>query len=853
MINRLLDKKNKKDKFIIDKLLTYLAQHIEDEGDEDTIEQIASMYVFPYKEIDGIRIGSLREYGISWYFNKDEKKDIVSSGSYRIIDLSMLNENQAKEFRKTFHEYCGIEEFSDTAVIKDLLEKMSKETEYSRQWWICAYDVFKLWNEEDFNLSLTKATVGMKNKSFLFLENSYTWSLRDKLLEYDVVKDLLDGTAHSLFWDKLNTKSDKNKAIYMLEKMGVPFEFIANDEINFCIRNFLEEIAEEIEFPVKYCFEEYEKCELCHDILYELYENHMSEFESAILNEDLKMGLVVKNLNDEFVPLSWDLFFSEYEFEDIQNEDVCEDENHFPEKTDNKLEIHHIDVILYDREYLELFENIHDFANVDGSMDEYLLGIEVEEIEFYKWIWNYSQHEELVENILFYYSAQEELYSKGDIAFALEVLACENVYNKGYKFEFKVDVETAFEYNEVINRISKPFSNITCKVSEKGKLLDKNLFLSQLMQAIKNANEYQKIIIDDIWDRVYIVDGKAGMFYGNYVCCKNEDDERRILLWKSDSDESYIVGLTHYISEFFEVEVSIADLSEINWKKAYINLINGIRSFVNYHSDIMPTDEVYKYIIDLNDVKTFGDEKAIWLRLKEQMKKLMELEGEDTPPAWFGSRDFLKAKYNGRCQICGNIVPKNEQDTYFFTYRIIPKSKNPLADMKYNLFCLCPTCHGALRYGRVMGQDMSDIVEKASMYASYIEDKINSGEMEDDFPCLVQELVDSKVELEGFCKPIVCNVIVNGKERKMAFSWEHFIKMAFVFSDINDFEEEDDFVYEKVDETEDYDPIPINHMIPRSIGHPRGYEQWHGTEWVSGHYRNRNGRTEWVSGHWRTR
>ena len=73
--------------------------------------------------------------------------------------------------------------------------------------------------------------------------------------------------------------------------------------------------------------------------------------------------------------------------------------------------------------------------------------------------------------------------------------------------------------------------------------------------------------------------------------------------------------------------------------------------------------------------------------------------------------------------------------------------------------------------------------------------------------------------------------------------------MAFVFSDINDFEEDDDFVYEKVwDES-----FSTEYAIPHSTGHPHGYKRWHGTEWVSGHYRNRNGHTEWVSGHWRSR
>jgi len=354
----------------------------------------------------------------------------------------------------------------------------------------------------------------------------------------------------------------------------------------------------------------------------------------------------------------------------------------------------------------------------------------------------------------------------------------------------------AFENAAVINKISKSFDEIYAVVNDEGELFDTNEFLPKLMMTINDARECQKIIIDDIWNRVFIVDGQSEAYYGKYVCCKDEHGEQRILLWKSDSSESYIEGLAHYISDFFEVDVSISDFDNVDWKKAYINLINGIRSFVNYHADIVPTDDIYGFITNLNDVETFGEEKAIWIRLKEQRNKLLDENADGIPVP--DSREFLKAKYNGRCQICGNITPKRVQDPLYYTYRIVKQSKNHLSDLRYNLFCLCPTCHGELGYGRFMGQDMSDVVEKASMYASYIDEKINSGEMEDDFPSLVKELVDSDSKKEGFREPIICNVIVNGKKRKMAFSWEHFIRIAFVFSDLNDFD------YEKVDAFEDY-------------------------------------------------
>ena len=68
--------------------------------------------------------------------------------------------------------------------------------------------------------------------------------------------------------------------------------------------------------------------------------------------------------------------------------------------------------------------------------------------------------------------------------------------------------------------------------------------------------------------------------------------------------------------------------------------------------------------------------------------------------------------------------------------------------------------------------------------------------MEDDFPSLVKEVWEDQVfsedeeeKLEGFHNPIVCRVMVNGKDRLMAFSWEHFMRIAFILSDAERFKE----------------------------------------------------------------
>ena len=68
--------------------------------------------------------------------------------------------------------------------------------------------------------------------------------------------------------------------------------------------------------------------------------------------------------------------------------------------------------------------------------------------------------------------------------------------------------------------------------------------------------------------------------------------------------------------------------------------------------------------------------------------------------------------------------------------------------------------------------------------------------MEDDFRSLISELWEDQElteeeedKLEGFHHPIVCHVMVNGKERSMAFSWEHFMRIAFILSESDENEE----------------------------------------------------------------
>ena len=225
-MNKVFNKENKKDKFIMDHLLPYLMRHIEENDDEETTESVAAMFIFPYRaENGGIRIGSLKEPGINWYFAPQGDEKSLSSGSYRIVAESTLKSEQVKRLRQIFLANGLIAEFSDAAVIKDLLRQMSKETEYTEYWWTCAYDIFKLWKPDAFNDNMTEATESMNNNSFLFVSDYMGDILKDDLIRHGVFKDIKTPASKKSFWDKI-PNHEKKKAEMLLKQLGVPSSFV---------------------------------------------------------------------------------------------------------------------------------------------------------------------------------------------------------------------------------------------------------------------------------------------------------------------------------------------------------------------------------------------------------------------------------------------------------------------------------------------------------------------------------------------------------------------------------------------------------------------------------------------------
>ena len=797
-MNRLLDQKNPKDKFIIETLLPYLVDHIENSHKSEIVDQISSMYVFPYITSEGTKFGSLKEPGISWYFEKNKDKKMVSSGGYRIIDDSVLSEKNAASFRKTFKEYCGISEFSDHAVIKDLLEKMSMETDYTGQWWTYAYDVFMLWRKEDFNSSLEMATRGMQNDRFLFVDDEYPDSLEQRLLQYGVFSDIRKTSFKTHFWNLIKKGSDQEKAIEVLKRMGIPHTFVENGRVNEHLLAFFEQTSEDVEYPVECWEKDFEQCELSHDIMLQIYREDQEAFLKIAADSDVNAGMVLKNIFGAYVPLAWDLFYSTKDEEEKSEEDdsINEDlEDYCEENPASDLEVLHIDEKKYEESLLNHLEQCHEFAEVCEAADDYELGVACEIVEFYKWIWTYSQHEEIIENILYFYTdddEEREQVPESDVEFVLSVLACEGVMDEGYLFDINLIAKECFDNAGVLNKISNHFPDIYCNIISDLKWFDVSGYLPQILAAVKSVPDIQRIAADPIWDHVYLVDDAPDNYDDVYVRCKAGDNYEDILLLRESSDDdSYIRALAKYVSEKYDTEVAVACAEAFDWKAEYLNLAKAIREFISETSPVVKESEVYGHIADMADVPTFYDERKLWQKLFEQREKIVCQTVGKAPINLDYWRSFLSSTYKGRCQVCGKKTATGEQNAHFFTYRINKESENKLANLSSNMFCVCPTCHGEMQYGSYMGKDLHKILEKANLYCEYYDSKCDGDEMEDDYESLVAELADDSGEIEGFIKPITCDVIVNGKPRKMAFSWEHFIMMAFVSKDSLQLDSED--------------------------------------------------------------
>jgi len=827
MMNRSFHLNENKDKFIMDHLFTFLIKHIEESNDYyGTAEQVAAMYIFPYRTNTGIKIGSLKEPGIPWYYDKEDGEKEYSTDCFRILAEEVMQEEQIKKLRQIYSVQKYLSEFTETVVIDNLITSMGKETDYTELWWKCAFDLFKLCRENEVVLNATKATENIDNNCFLFLDDYCDYSLKVKLIQNGVFRDVLTPIAKLLFWDKITDPREKHRAEKLLKSLGVPYSFSEKKEsfwtgvsmrqegrINKYILQFALEIGQSVSFPVAPDNINYQKSELCHELFMHriyteskndsIYASIQSAFENIVMADDneYKKGIPVKNIKGEYVPLSWDLFYSKYDLSDsdeLSEEDILEEGPEHTGQTkkyvDNEFEKLHIDISEYERIFIERNRKIHELETVSNTYNEYGID-EKEAVEFYKWLWKYSHNMRLVSNILTFFSDEKRnrcVISNNNLFFILSVLkeAEESATGSKYCFSILIDVEDAFLNANVLNKVNRSFEGVSVNISGRYERIDVGSYIKDILEDAEASFMLRSDIQNDvIWDSVYIVSGENDIHPNTYVLGKALENRntRALFLWPSEYTEAYSRVLSFFIQD--EYGINIKNIG-IDWKDSYVRLVQRIHDFVSEKMDVMSiADLPFNFnTVNLDDIANFGEEKRIWINFHEQREKFLKGELESGLPQ--PGKSYLNAKYYGHCQLCGGKTITGERNARFYTYRMAKESQNSLANMPSNLFCVCPSCWGELEAGSFMGKDMSEIIVKAKKYADYINEVIGSTDFEDDFPSLISELQEEEnlseeeeKSLEGFHKPIICRVIVNGKKRCMAFSWDHFMRIAFILSE----------------------------------------------------------------------
>ncbi len=807
-MNKRYRKEDRRDSFITNHLLTYLATYIDSSDEQKKIaDAVAGLYIFPYKTADGIYIGSLKEPGISWYFPPENDKNKVSSGGYRIFAEEVIKLDQIKKIHQFLLTNKYVSEYTDNVVVNDLIQRMRAETDYTELWWTCAYDVFRLWHPDSYIYNMSVATESIDNDYFLFDESYAGWRLKNELIKYHIFRDIITPVAKSCFWDRLK-RNEREDAISFLKDLGVPATFVGRTGINPAILHFAEAIGNDTYFPVAEDDMEAGVCRLSHALFMDVIWKESEEAFMKAVNPDsadsYMNGIVVQNTDGDYVPLSWHLF---YDAEELEEEKATEDEASVTEDTQEEaLEYLHIDVSQYDENFIRLYNKIHEFAEVKGAAEEYDID-EEDTLNFYKWIWRHSKHTELVQNILWYFTGEEKernIVEDEGAEFALSVLNEANIDDDGYCFDLKLPAKMAFQHADTVNKIRSTFHSIYTVVINHCNRLDAHEYLRKVLDATETTYEKKGIVEnDDIWQHVYLADDEENLYDNKYVQCQRPYDdiksldvyEDALLLWPSEDELSYIRALAAYVRTHFSLDVHIADAQDVNWREAYINLARGIHDFVSRQMERRNPEDMRGYISRMNDIESFGEEKRLWLRLKKERDIILDCMDHSCPIDLDSWRSFIESRYRGRCQLCGKGTITGIQNTHFYTYRIVKKRDNALANMKYNLLSLCPSCWGELMYGDYMGQDMQDLLGKGTQYAEYMEMMLEDHTMEDHFKSLVsgiyedQVLLDEEQEkLEGFQNPIVCRVMINGKDRLMAFSWEHFIRLAFILHESGKYE-----------------------------------------------------------------
>lgn len=794
-----------KEQFICDTLLPYCLRRIENAADNAarvTLQrQIATMKVFPYLSEGEVIYGALKEPGIRWYYVSDrEPRTVKSTESYRILDRSRMKPDLFQTFRQVFGAGgCAyIQEFSDRVVVEDLVRQMGKETEYTAKWWSCAADAFALWNpRSNPGSTLQEATARIRTSYLLYDDGYCEPSYQQLLSKYRIMDDIRKTDGYRGYIAGL-TGERKRDAHRFLEYLGVRTSFIREESWNQ--PDICAEIASlfytvsQLSFPVSAeKARDFELCRISEYLYFKVLAKENPELAARLLeNTDRNGGIVMRNVRDAFMPCTVSLFYLPEEY----------DARALPE---NKLNRFLVKQDAYEAGLLDMAA--HSIEFMDG-FDAYTFGdMPVHPLSFYKWAWQFSRQEGLAEHILLHLASLARVEASQQ-AFVLDVLQAMAEASYGAQalrpcctkivFTMKLSGSQALAYSRVLDLVHRSENyQITFQVTDR--LIHEPLDIKyRILQAVENqvsAAAAKTVETDPFWDRVYLLKAPeaAEQYYGRYAAVQYHDKETGdqgdiVLLCQSDDANSYLEAVCAYIASTHSISLyGVA----ANWKAEYYNLVRGVDAFLCDHAkaDVSSDDEILFRVSEMADVSSLAHEYKIWDRFQREKKAILDnriMEIDLT--SW---RTFLNSKYHGRCQLCGSRTASGIENAHFWTYRIIKESKSDLANLHSNIFCLCSSCHGELSYG-FRGKDLTQIKVRAQEYLEQLYDCMEEDLDDlDETESIVSSFADTDTEYEGFHAPVICDVTVNGTDRKMAFSWEHFMRIAFLLSGLNDGAEDD--------------------------------------------------------------
>jgi hypothetical protein len=812
-MDTIYDKNSKKSDFAVKSLLPYYIREIKDTVDvskkRKMEDDVSGLKIFPYKSDGVIRLGSLQQSGTHWYYReKNSQTPVVRSENYRIIADELFDNSTLQNFRELFGNdgagYIGI--YNNEMVISSMIEDMSRETSYSDTWWNEAENLYRLWDKKDPGERYKDACKNI-DTDFILLEESLCDKKHQQLLfKYQVYKDLTQTKGFKEYVSSIG-KSNYEDGMRFLKYLGVKRTayFYENDRTGAIttdkgICDFFKKVHEQVVFPVKENGEwQYEAAELSSYIFFYLLDGANEDYYDRAnrLAQSLDgRGIAVRNVNQEFVELSNDLFYVSGTYSE-KMQDIFEEMAVTAENRLNRL------IVDLQQEIVPSLYHMNDLSEVESYADYDFAGLKISKMDFYKWIWHFKEllHKKnsVINDVLSWYTSQGRS-EVSDTSFVIDVVetAWQNgLYLGNYHFRVYSETETLFDNANAIDRILLDDENFPILFTPQNSTSFsaegiKEHIINRVTDMLKyegiSTELYDSIKDGDFWNHIYTGPGNIAIneddeddteskMYVLIECRNAKKKHGKGILVHADNEEDAIIGLGQFIHDRYRV--TIPDLVT-NWKESFTNIIDGISYFINKKCELHNESDLVNAIPNMADVQTFGEEKKIWIQLNEMSNALLS---DKRARVYFG-RDFLFSKYSGRCQLCGKrTARKNFQDAHCYTFRMVKEHENPaMFEIAANLFCVCPSCHGALQWGEFMGRDLSDIARKAKEYICIYNENVEE-DLDDDEASVISMFADTKKGKEGFKAPIICNVIVNGQKREMAFSWEHFIWIAFILNE----------------------------------------------------------------------